>query len=64
MGISYAITQYKINWISIQSVVNSFVYCKLVPSLCNIHMMTLLVSQVFIGLSEHIHVLLLHIRWH
>jgi len=44
------ITQNKINWISIFQV--WFVYCKLVPSVCNIHMMTLLVSQVFIGLSE------------
>ena len=45
-------TQYKINWISVQSVVNSFVYCKLVPSICNIHTMTLLVSQIFIVLLE------------
>ena len=28
-----------------------FVYCKLVPSVCNIHMMRLLVSQIFIVLK-------------
>jgi len=36
-----------------------FVYCKLVPSVYNIHMMTILVSQIFIvfwNLSNSIHV--------
>jgi len=31
-----------------QSVVNSLIYCMVVPSVCIIHMMTLLVSQIFI----------------
>ena len=34
---SYAKTQYKMYWISMQSVANSFVCCKFVPSVCNIH---------------------------
>jgi len=33
------------------AVVN-IVYCKLVPSVCNIHMMTLLISQIFIVVLE------------
>ena len=38
---SYAITKYEINWMS-----------ELVLSVCNIHMMMLLVSQIFIVLLE------------
>ena len=34
----------------------SFVYCKLMPSVCNIHMMMSLVSQIFRKLSYNIHV--------
>jgi len=43
---SYAI-QYKINWISMQSVVK-FTYLLHVGAVGIIHMMTLLVSQIFI----------------
>ena len=33
----------------------SFVYCKLMPSVCNIHMMMSFVSQIFRNLSYAIH---------
>ena len=41
---------------SVKSVINSYVHYKLVPSVCNIHMMTLLVSQIFRNLSYGMHV--------
>jgi len=31
----------------VESIANSLIYCKLVPSVCIIHMMMLLVSQIF-----------------
>jgi len=35
----------------VQSVVNLFVYCKLGPSVCNVHMMMLLVNQMLLELK-------------
>ena len=52
---SSAITQYKINWIPVQRIVANnhlFIASCMVPSVCNIHTTTLLVSQIFIVLLE------------
>jgi len=46
----------KIGYLCKVYLVNSFVYCKLVPSVCNIHMVMLLASQIFRNLSYNVHV--------
>ena len=41
-----------VNWMSVQSVVKFTCLLQVVPSVCNIHMMTLFISQIFIVLLE------------
>jgi len=50
------ITQYKIYYIFVQSVVKFICLLQVGAIFCNIHMMMLLVSQIFRNISYNIHI--------